>query len=71
VALIDLGLPGLDGFQVARQLRAALGDSILLIALSGYAQEEDRQRCQEAGFDAHLPKPVELEELNRVLASRK
>jgi CheY-like chemotaxis protein len=71
VALIDLGLPGLDGFQVARQLRTALGDSILLIALSGYAQEEDRQRCQEAGFDAHLPKPVELEELNRVLASRK
>ncbi len=71
VVLIDLGLPGLDGFQVARQIRAALGDSVLLVALSGYAQEEDRHRSQESGFDTHLPKPVELEDLNRVLASAK
>ncbi|HWG42247.1 MAG TPA: ATP-binding protein [Gemmataceae bacterium] len=69
VILIDLGLPGLDGFQVARQIRAALADSVRLVALSGYAQEEDRQRCRESGFDAHLPKPVELEELNRVMAA--
>ncbi len=69
VVLIDLGLPGLDGFQVARQVRAALGEAVLLVALTGYAQEEDRQRTQDAGFNAHLPKPVELEELNRVLAS--
>jgi signal transduction histidine kinase/CheY-like chemotaxis protein len=69
VVLIDLGLPGLDGFEVARQLRAALGEGARLIALTGYAQEEDRRRTQEAGFDAHLPKPVELEELNRVLSA--
>jgi signal transduction histidine kinase len=68
VVLIDLGLPGLDGLEVARQLRAALGASVRLVALTGYAQEEDRRRTQEAGFDAHLPKPVELDELNRVLA---
>jgi signal transduction histidine kinase/CheY-like chemotaxis protein len=71
VVLIDLGLPGLDGFQVARQVRTALGESVLLVALTGYAQEEDRQRAQEAGFNAHLPKPVELEELNRVLGAVK
>jgi signal transduction histidine kinase/CheY-like chemotaxis protein len=71
VVLIDLGLPGLDGFQVAQRVRAALGANVLLVALTGYAQEEDRQRAQQAGFDAHLPKPVELEELNRVLGEVK
>ena len=67
VVLIDLGLPGLDGYEVARQVRAALGESVRLIALTGYAQEEDRRRTRDAGFDAHLPKPVELEELNGVM----
>jgi signal transduction histidine kinase/CheY-like chemotaxis protein len=67
VVLIDLGLPGLDGFQVAQRIRAQLGRGVLLVALTGYAQEEDRRRTHDAGFDAHLPKPVELEELNRVL----
>jgi CheY-like chemotaxis protein len=71
VVLIDLGLPGLDGFQVARQIRAKLGDTVLLVALTGYVLEEDRRRTGEAGFDAHLPKPIELEELNRVLAGVK
>jgi len=71
VVLIDLGLPGLDGFQVARQIRAELGDTVLLVALTGYALDEDRRRTAEVGFDAHLPKPIELEELNRVLASVK
>jgi signal transduction histidine kinase len=67
VALVDLGLPGLDGCEVARQLRAALGSAVRLIALTGHAQEEDRRRTQEAGFDAHLVKPVATEELTRVL----
>ncbi len=71
VVLIDLGLPGLDGFQVARQIRTALGESVRLVALTGYAQEEDRRRTSDAGFDAHLSKPVELEELNRVLSGVK
>ncbi|MGH7174112.1 MAG: hybrid sensor histidine kinase/response regulator [Gemmataceae bacterium] len=68
VVLIDLGLPGLDGFEVARRIRAALAEGVRLVALTGYAQEEDRRRTNEAGFDAHLPKPVELEELNHVLS---
>jgi PAS domain S-box-containing protein len=59
VVLIDLGLPGLDGYEVARALRASpIGRTTLLIAVTGYGKSEDRQRSKEAGFDAHLVKPV-------------
>jgi len=63
-AVVDIGLPGLDGYEVARQVRAAeaaagSGRPILLIALSGYGRSEDRERSAEAGFDHHLVKPVE------------
>jgi PAS domain S-box-containing protein len=59
VVLVDLGLPGLDGYEVARALRASsVGRTALLIAVTGYGQAEDRQRSKEAGFDAHLVKPV-------------
>jgi two-component system, sensor histidine kinase len=68
VALIDIGLPGLDGYQVAAALRADEGSRIRLVALTGYGQAEDRRRALEAGFDAHLVKPVEPEELVRILA---
>jgi PAS domain S-box-containing protein len=71
IALVDLGLPGLDGVQVARRLRKALGQSIQLVALSGHARDEDRQRSKEAGFDMHLAKPVEVEELTRLLCERR
>jgi signal transduction histidine kinase/ActR/RegA family two-component response regulator len=67
VVLIDIGLPLLDGYEVARRLRAALGEGVLLVALTGHALDEDRQRTREAGFNAHLAKPVEVEELNLVL----
>jgi signal transduction histidine kinase len=67
VALIDLGLPDLDGYQVARKLRAALGRDIVLVALTGSSQPEDRKRTQEVGFDLHLTKPVELEDLKQAL----
>jgi CheY-like chemotaxis protein len=67
VVLIDLGLPGMDGCEAARRLRAALGASAVLIALSGYAAEEDRRRALEAGCDAHLAKPVDLDELKKLL----
>jgi CheY-like chemotaxis protein len=70
-ALIDIGLPGMDGFQVAQEIRAGLGDGVMLIALTGYGQQEDRRRAHEAGFDALLVKPVEIEELSRVLAQMK
>jgi CheY-like chemotaxis protein len=62
-AIVDLGLPRLNGYEVARQLRAALGDSIVLIAHTGYSRAEDRRRSYEAGFDVHFVKPVDLDEL--------
>jgi signal transduction histidine kinase/ActR/RegA family two-component response regulator len=68
IALIDLGLPGVDGLEVARQVRAGLGDAVRLIALTGHASVEDRRGALDAGFDAHLAKPVDLEALNRLLA---
>ncbi len=67
IALIDIGLPVLDGYEVARQLRRALGHSITLIAHTGYGQPEDRRRAFEAGFEAHLVKPVDLHELFHLL----
>ena len=68
IALVDIGLPKLDGYEVAAQLKKSLGQSVLLVALTGHSQPEDRQRAVEAGFDAHLTKPVELEELQQLLA---
>ncbi|HVV50897.1 MAG TPA: response regulator [Polyangia bacterium] len=59
VALVDIGLPVMDGYELARQMRARLGDRVpVLIAVSGYGQEADRARSREAGFDHHLVKPV-------------
>lgn len=71
VALVDIGLPGLDGYQVARCARAELPDRRpLLVALTGYGQPSDRQAVLEAGFDEHLVKPLKPEELDRILAER-
>jgi len=66
--LIDIGLPGLDGNDVARRLRAALGRSVRLVALTGYGSAQDRERSFEAGFDAHITKPTTFAVLSRVLA---
>jgi PAS domain S-box-containing protein len=70
VVILDIGLPGLDGYQVAQRLRAdpALRD-VTLIAASGYGQEGDRQRSREAGFDRHLVKPLDPQELRGILAA--
>jgi len=71
VALIDLGLPGLDGYEIARQLRAVDDRrSILLVAVTGYGSPEDRERSLLAGFDVHLVKPVDPDLLAGVLARR-
>ncbi|MFL6195332.1 MAG: ATP-binding protein [Thermoanaerobaculia bacterium] len=69
VAVLDIGLPGLDGYQVAQRLRQEpLLTGVELVAASGYGQEDDRQRSREAGFDHHLVKPVDLPELLAILA---
>jgi PAS domain S-box-containing protein len=69
LVLCDLGLPGMDGYEVARSLRADKSLSgMVLVALSGYAQLADQERAREAGFDLHLPKPLQLEKLEDLLA---
>jgi signal transduction histidine kinase/CheY-like chemotaxis protein len=68
VALIDIGLPKIDGNEVARRIRAGLDpDRIALIAMTGYGQPEDRRRAIEAGFDTYLVKPVDPSDLGRIL----
>jgi PAS domain S-box-containing protein len=69
IALIDIGLPGIDGYEVARRLRARLGARPILVAISGYGQMADRLRALDAGFDAHLTKPVAADNLAATLAA--
>jgi two-component system CheB/CheR fusion protein len=68
IVLLDIGLPGIDGFEVARKLR---GDapSILIIGISGWGQDEDRERSRNAGFDHHLIKPASIDEIHRLIAT--
>jgi CheY-like chemotaxis protein len=71
MALVDIDLPVMDGHEVARQVRALPEcDDVYLIALTGHDRPDDRRRALEAGFDEHLIKPVDFDELNRFLASR-
>ena len=69
VVLLDIGLPGMSGYEVAKRIRAGEGgEDIVLVALTGYGQAEDRRRAKEAGFTVHLVKPVVPEALQRLLA---
>lgn len=68
IAVIDIGLPVMDGYQVAEELRRTFRDQIVLIALTAYAQPDDRRHALEAGFNAHMTKPADLNELHRLLA---
>jgi CheY-like chemotaxis protein len=69
VVLLDIGLPELNGYDVARQIREhPWGQQMVLVALTGWGQEEDRRRSQEAGFDHHLTKPVDPAALTKLLA---
>jgi CheY-like chemotaxis protein len=67
LALVDIGLPGLDGYRVAQELRRRVGEAIRLVAITGYGGAEDRHRALQAGFDHHLVKPVKPDELDRLL----
>ena len=69
VVLLDIGLPGMDGYEVAQRLRELPGlRGIKLVAVTGYGRSDDRLRARDAGFDDHLTKPVEFEVLDRTLA---
>lgn len=67
IGIVDIGLPGLDGYEVARRFRRECPGATRLIALTGYGQPEDRRKAEEAGFDHHLTKPPEFEELQKYL----
>lgn len=68
--LLDIGLPDIDGYQLARSIRATpWGERAQLVAVTGWGQEEDRRRAAEAGFDHHLTKPVAADTLDRLLCS--
>lgn len=70
IALVDIGLPGLDGYEVARRFRAEPGgDGVVLVALTGYSAAADRDRARQAGFDIHLIKPVDPQALKLLLDS--
>jgi PAS domain S-box-containing protein len=70
VALLDLGMPGLSGFDVARRIRdSAWGSDMVLVALTGWGQDEDRKHSAEAGFDHHLTKPIPPEAIESLIAS--
>jgi len=71
-AVLDIGMPGMDGYEVARRVRSGpRGNDIKLIALTGWGNDEDRRRSREAGIDHHLVKPVDLHVLEDVLAARR
>ena len=69
VVLLDIGLPGMNGYEVAQHLRDEHTDALLLVALTGYSKEEDRRRASAAGFDHLLVKPICVESLESLLAA--
>jgi CheY-like chemotaxis protein len=70
IVLLDLGMPGLDGFETARRLRATLPDAApYLVAITGWGQERERRQATAAGFDQHFVKPVDPNELTRLLSA--
>jgi DNA-binding response OmpR family regulator len=67
LALVDLGLPGIDGFEVAKGIRAELGENVVLVAVSGFGQPDDKRRALEAGFDEHITKPADVKDIESIL----
>jgi CheY-like chemotaxis protein len=72
IALLDIGMPGMDGYELARRIRATRrGRELVLVALTGWGQADDKQRAADSGFDEHLTKPVDPEMLSRVLTLKR
>ncbi len=68
--LLDIGMPRLSGYEVARRVRGLRGASVLIVAITGWGQEQDRVRAREAGFDHHFTKPVEIASLMELIDRR-
>jgi CheY-like chemotaxis protein len=68
IAFLDIGMPRMDGYEAARQLRSRFGHDIVLVALTGWGRDEDKRRSRGAGFDHHLTKPPEPDVLDRLIA---
>jgi signal transduction histidine kinase/ActR/RegA family two-component response regulator len=68
LALVDIGLPGLDGYEVAMQVRQSLGDGVVLVAVSGFGQPEDKRKALDAGFNEHITKPADVSDIENLLA---
>ncbi len=68
--LLDIGMPGLDGYQTCRQIREKMGAAVCLVAVTGWGQEQDRQLAAQAGFDTHMTKPADPEQLAELLGAR-
>ena len=69
IALLDIGMPRMDGYEAARRIRGLLGTRVVLVALTGWGQDEDIRRAREAGFDRHLTKPAEPEAFEELIAA--
>jgi PAS domain S-box-containing protein len=69
IVFLDIGMPRMDGYEAARHIRNQLGSHVILVALTGWGQDEDKRRSREAGFDHHLTKPPEPEILDRLIAA--
>ena len=68
LALVDIGLPGLDGYEVASRVRQTLGTDVILVAVSGFGMPEDKRKALDAGFDEHITKPADVSDIENILA---
>ena len=68
IVLLDIGMPGLDGYETCSRIRRGLGHGVIVVALTGFGREQDRDKAFQSGFDAHLTKPVDPKELARLLS---
>ena len=68
LVLLDIDMPGIDGYETCRRIRAAVGRAVRVVALTGWGQEQDKREAERAGFDAHFTKPADPAALERLLA---
>lgn len=70
VILLDIGMQPVDGYETCRRIREAVGDRVIIVALTGWGQDQDKGRARDVGFDAHLTKPADPASLARIIGGR-